>query len=128
MKSSNLDQIKQIIQSFEKNTIWNYENCKKAIDFYIELLAIIENQIDLLKSRLDDKILNIINNNNDLVIQEIDFFIKMQNAIVNTFLKTTGKRPQEVRACMVANNYDAKKLPQDIITISTSINRTNMHG
>jgi hypothetical protein len=128
MKSSNLDQIKQIIQSFEKNTIWNYENCKKAIDFYIELLAIIENQIDLLRSRLDDKILNIINNNNDLVIQEIDFFIKMQNAIVNAFLKTTGKRPQEVRACMVANNYDAKKLPQDIITISTSINRTNMHG
>ena len=128
MKSSNLDQIKQIIQSFEKNTIWNYENCKKAIDFYIELLAIIENQIDLLRSRLDEKSLNIVNNNNDLVMQEIDFFIKMQNAIVNTFLKTTGKRPQEVRACMVANNYDAKKLPQDIITISTSINRTNMHG
>ncbi|WP_122872081.1 hypothetical protein [Campylobacter showae] len=127
MKNSNFFEIKQIIQSFEKNTIWNYENCKKAVDFYIELLAVIENQIGLLRSRLDEKNLNIVNNNNDLVMQEIDFFTKTNNVIINAFLKATGKRPQEVRACMVANNYDEKKLPKDIVGISTSV-KTYIYG
>lgn len=127
MKNSNFFEIKQIIQSFEKNTIWNYENCKKAVDFYIELLAVIENQIGLLRSRLDEKNLNIVNNNNDLVMQEIDFFTNTNNVIINAFLKATGKRPQEVRACMVANNYDEKKLPKDIVSISTSV-KTYIYG
>ena len=127
MKNSNFFEIKQIIQSFEKNTIWNYENCKKAVDFYIELLAVIENQIGLLRSRLDEKNLNIVNNNHYLVMQEIDFFTKTNNVIINAFLKATGKRPQEVRACMVANNYDEKKLPKDIVGISTSV-KTYIYG
>ena len=127
MKNSNFFEIKQIIQSFEKNTIWNYESCKKAVDFYIELLAVIENQIGLLRSRLDEKNLNIVNNNNDLVMQEIDFFTNTNNVIINAFLKATGKRPQEVRACMVANNYDEKKLPKDIVSISTSV-KTYIYG
>ena len=127
MKNSNFFEIKQIIQSFEKNTIWNYENCKKAVDFYIELLAVIENQIGLLRSRLDEKNLNIVNNNNDLVMQEIDFFTNTNNVIINAFSKATGKRPQEVRACMVANNYDEKKLPKDIVSISTSV-KTYIYG
>ncbi|WP_163026425.1 hypothetical protein [Campylobacter showae] len=50
-------------------------------------------------------------------MQEIDFFTKTNNVIINAFLKATGKRPQEVRACMVANNYDEKKLPKDIVGI-----------
>ena len=122
MKHNN--EIKQIIQSFEKNTIWNYENCKKAVDFYIELLAIIENQISLLKERLDNKSLNVVNN---LVMQEIDFFTKTSNVIIDAFMKATGKRPQEVRACMVANNYYEKKLPRDIVGISTSV-KTYIYG
>ncbi len=128
MKKSSFSQVRQIIQSFEKNITWNKENCQKAVDFYIELLAMIERQISLLNLSIDNKKTNIINNNNDLVLQEIDFFTMVKNTIMNAFFQTTGKRPQEVRAFIVADNYNEKKLSSDIVKISSTLIKSHIYG